>query len=58
MTRQTASDLCMIKIAISDARTRIAQNGGSRRDHAILARFEKLSLTVEQRRQVGLSTGV
>ena len=53
--RHTASDLCMIKIAISDARTRLTVDPDSRRDRAILARFENLGLSTDQRRQVGLS---
>lgn len=43
------SDLTMMRVALVDARARIAETGGDARDRAIIARLSRLPMPQEQR---------
>ncbi len=49
MKRYRPSDLTMMRIALVDARARIAETGGDARDRAIVARLTSLPMPAKQR---------
>lgn len=49
MKRYRPSDLTMMRIALLDARARIASDGGDARDAAIVARLSSLPMVERQR---------
>lgn len=49
MKRYRNSDLAMMRVALADARARIAETGGDARDKAIVARLASLPMPESQR---------